>query len=151
VTAVFFDTPLAFDEDRRCAERLAHEQELFLETIVFDPLIIEAVRYNRADRCYFCKNALLSILFENYPSAVICDGTNADDDPQRRLGMRALTELGVCSPLRACALTKQEVRHAARELGLFNAERESMPCRAVALPADTRIDGVYHSRRDVKR
>ena len=140
VTAVLFDTPLIADEDRICADRIARERGLVFEVIDFDPLIIESVRYNRADRCYRCKYALMSILFETYPDAIVCDGTNSDDDPDRRPGMLALTELRVRSPLRACGLTKDEVRTAARRLGLSNAERPSMPCRAVSLPPDTLID-----------
>jgi len=139
VTAVFFDTPLVSDEDRAWAHRIANEAHLVLEVIDFDPLIIEAVRYNRADRCYRCKYALMSILLDTYPEALICDGTNADDDPARRPGIRALVELGIASPLRDCALSKNEVRAIAGALGLSNANRPSMPCRAVTLPADTAI------------
>jgi len=137
VTAVFFDTPLVDCGDRLCAKQVARERGFTCEVIAFDPLIIEAVRYNRADRCYYCKNALFSLLIENYPKSFVCDGTNADDDPARRPGMRALSELGILSPLRECGLTKEDVRACARELGLLNAERASKPCKAVSIPHDT--------------
>ncbi|MCL2818415.1 MAG: TIGR00268 family protein, partial [Actinomycetia bacterium] len=97
------------------------------------------------DRCYYCKNALLSIMQEYYPNAFLCDGTNADDDPARRPGMRALAELGIHSPLRACSISKDEVRQIARTLGLSNADRVCGSCRATALPYDIDIATVFRA------
>ncbi|MCL2491999.1 MAG: asparagine synthase-related protein [Coriobacteriia bacterium] len=139
VTAVFFDMPIMVEDDRLFAEQIAEVAKLDLEIITFDPLIIDAVRYNRTDRCYQCKNALFSILQENYAGAFICDGTNIDDDPQRRPGMKALTELGIHSPLRDCNISKEQVRLIARGLGLPNADRESSACLATQYPADTEL------------
>jgi uncharacterized protein len=140
VTAVFFDTPLVYDEDRECAARIARQNDLSFESIPFDALIIEQVRSNRVDRCYWCKRALMGILVDRYPEATVLDGTNADDDPSRRPGMKALEEAAIASPLRACGITKNEVRVIAAQLGLSNANRQSMPCQAVALPMDRPID-----------
>jgi len=139
VTAVLFDTPLIWPSDIETAQRIADENTLKLEVVAFDPLIIDAVRHNRTDRCYHCKRALLSFLQKHYPDAAICDGSNSDDDPRRRPGMRALSELGILSPLRICNINKATVRECARELGLSNADRESMACKAVSLPYDTKL------------
>jgi len=137
VTAVFFDTPLVDDEDRFYAKQVALENGIGLDIISFDPLILDAVRHNRTDRCYYCKTALFSLLIENYPASYLCDGTNADDDPTRRPGMRALVELGIHSPLRECGFTKEDIRACAYELGLSNAKRPNKPCKAVSIPYDT--------------
>ncbi|MCL2024736.1 MAG: asparagine synthase-related protein [Coriobacteriia bacterium] len=152
--AVFFDTPLIDDEDRAWAAQVAHDGGFALEVIELNPLTIDEVRFNDPLRCYYCKHALFSELKRRYPDARICDGTNADDDPARRPGMRALAELGVCSPLRCCGIGKEEVRSMARRLGLANATRPSRPCRAVSLPHGTDLAEalvVDYSKREARR
>jgi uncharacterized protein len=134
VTAVFFDSPLIDDEDRQWAKTVSEDARFNLSIIEFNPLDIDAVRFNREDRCYHCKSALLGILKERYPGAIVCDGTNADDDPSRRPGMRALKERGVRSPLRECGLGKDETRATASRLELTNADRPSKPCLSVGFP-----------------
>ena len=62
---------------------------------------------------------------------VLADGTNVTDDPANRPGFQALAELGVVSPLRRAGMTKDDVRAASRELGLFTADKPSFSCIAV--------------------
>src|SRR5256885_11308504 len=76
---------------------------------------------NPTNRCFFCKTELWRQLV---PEArrrglgVVCDGTNADDLREHRPGYAAGQGAGVRSPLAEAGLTKADVRHAARELGL---------------------------------
>lgn len=66
---------------------------------------------------------------------MLADGTNVTDDPANRPGFQALAELGVVSPLRRAGMTKDDVRAASRELGLFTADKPSFSCIAVHVGA----------------
>src|SRR5712691_7839691 len=60
--------------------------------------------------------------------AIVCDGTNADDLREHRPGYAAGQAAGVRSPLAEAGLTKADVRHAARELGLPVWDAPAAPC-----------------------
>ena len=86
---------------------------------------------NSTERCYFCKFELWTRLHQiasqrGFDS--IIDGTNADDTGEHRPGMRAGAELRVYSPLAQLGWTKQDVRNAARELGLPMWNAPAAPC-----------------------
>ncbi|MDQ7064103.1 MAG: ATP-dependent sacrificial sulfur transferase LarE [candidate division KSB1 bacterium] len=100
-------------------------------------------RSNPADRCYFCKNELFEKLrriadSEGYRWVV--DGTNADDVGDYRPGLRANREWNVRSPLREAGFGKQDIRAAAKELGLPNWDKPSMPCLSSRFPYGQPID-----------
>ena len=81
----------------------------------------EKIRMNPTDRCYMCKKSIFSGILkfarENGFRFVI-DGTNADDEHSYRPGIRALTELGIKSPLLESGLTKNDIRIMSKEQGL---------------------------------
>ena len=86
---------------------------------------------NTTERCYFCKSELWSRLEEigrERGFNTIIDGTNADDLGEHRPGMRAATEYRVRSPLAEQGWTKEDVRYAARELGLPTWDSPAAPC-----------------------
>ena len=58
------------------------------------------------------------------------DGTHAGDLNVYRPGRKALTELGVISPLAALAMNKQEIRELARQLNIAVSEKPAAPCLA---------------------
>lgn len=96
------------------------------------------LRANPPERCYLCKRIVLAELrdaaAELLPaSAVLAEGTNADDDPARP-GRRAVAEAGCLSPLAGCGLAKADVRELAREIGLPNADDPSNSCLATRVP-----------------
>ena len=65
------------------------------------------VRDNPPDRCYLCKRALFTRLFEiarQNGAEHLLEGSNTDDLGDYRPGMRAVEELGVESPLRVVGL-----------------------------------------------
>jgi len=83
------------------------------------------------DRCYYCKKDLFSRLrtiAEDEGYSFILDGTNADDANEWRPGRRAALEEGVKSPLLEAALSKEEIRHISRSLGLSTWDKPSAPC-----------------------
>jgi len=120
------------------AQRLTNKLNIPLTIIETNILTCPEIAANPPDRCYYCKRTLFSLLrdrarADGFP--LIIDGTNASDDGGDRPGMRALRELGICSPLRLCGLTKAEVRRRSREAGLFTADKPSYACLATRLPA----------------
>jgi uncharacterized protein len=66
--------------------------------------------------------------------SVVADGTNVDDQGDFRPGMRALSELGVISPLREAGLGKDEIREISRELGLPTWNKPAYACLATRIP-----------------
>lgn len=133
-----FQPEFELNDARRLAESLGVE----LTVIEHDILSVPAVVENPPDRCYHCKTALFGLLKaaaarDGYP--LLLDGTNASDDAGDRPGMRALSELAVCSPLRECGLTKDEIRRRSREAGLFTWEKPAYACLATRVPAGRRL------------
>ncbi len=124
------------------ARRLAGYLGVALTVINCDILSCPKVAGNQPDRCYYCKKAIFSLLgkrarMEGYP--LLIDGTNASDDAGDRLGMRALKELGVRSPLRECGLDKSAVRRRSQAAGLFTWDKPSYACLATRFPTGVLI------------
>jgi uncharacterized protein len=102
----------------------------------------EAFLRNPPERCYLCKKEMLQqlqTLAQNQQLQVITEGTNADDQFDYRPGTRAVTELGVRSPLREAGLTKKDIRTLSQQLGLPTQNQPAMPCLATRIPYGSRI------------
>jgi uncharacterized protein len=92
---------------------------------------------NTPDRCYFCKSELygrLAEVAEESGSRAILDGFNRDDRSDWRPGRRAAAEHVVISPLDLAGLAKDDVREAARELGLPNWDKPAAACLSSRIP-----------------
>ena len=124
------------------ALRLARELSVPMTTVEVDILTVPEAADNGPQRCYYCKRALFTHLWQAARRdgyTVLLDGTNASDDALDRPGMRALRELEVRSPLRECGLTKEEVRRRSREAGLFTWDKPAYACLATRIPTGTPI------------
>jgi uncharacterized protein len=124
------------------AKKMAYMLSVPMTVETIDSLSVPEVAQNPADRCYYCKIAVFTRIHELAEAdgySIICDGTNASDDATERAGMRALSELGIRSPLRECGLTKKEVRSLSREAGLFTHDKPSYACLATRIPSGTPI------------
>jgi len=111
-------------------------------SLPINPLGNPAVAGNPPDRCYHCKLAILTALWNLARArgcAVVIEGQNADDAGDYRPGRRAVAETGTLSPLAATGLTKPEIRRLARALGLSIWDRPSSPCLATRIPYGTTI------------
>ena len=119
------------------AQRLAAELKVPMEILPLDVLCKPEITANPADRCYHCKKEIFSAILSAARRdgfSVLLDGTNASDDAGARPGMRALAELSVRSPLRACGLTKTEIRHRSQIAGLFTHDKPAYACLATRIP-----------------
>ena len=99
---------------------------------------------NPVDRCYFCKSYLyteLETLAAEVGARYILNGLNVDDLGDWRPGARAAAERGglVRSPLHEAGLGKNEIRAAARELGLPNWDKPALACLSSRVPYGERV------------
>ena len=142
VKAYFVKGPFQPQFELEDARRLAKELGAEMEVIETDVLALPEVAENGSRRCYYCKRAIFSLIFERarrdgYDTVI--DGTNASDQVDDRPGMQAIAELGVLSPLRMCGVTKAQVRELSAEAGLFTARKPSYACLATRVPTGTAI------------
>ncbi len=124
------------------ARRLAKELDIPMTVVDMDILSVPEAAANGPERCYYCKRAIFTRLWEaarrdGYP--VLLDGTNASDDAAGRPGMRALRELEVRSPLRECGITKAQVREGSKKAGLFTWNKPAYACLATRIPLGTPV------------
>ncbi len=143
VYPVMMHTCLQPRRDEPEARRQAVACGLELSVLPVDLHVCQELWQNPPDRCYLCKKTLFAGLQKwaaERGISCIVEGTNADDRKVYRPGLRALTELGIQSPLAECGLTKEEVRALAADLGLSVASRPSSPCMATRLPYGAFLD-----------
>jgi uncharacterized protein len=119
------------------ARRIAGELGLHLREVDTHELTDPHFRSNPADRCYYCKVELFSMLrtvADTCGLKHIADGSNSDDLGDHRPGRRAAQEFGVVSPLQDAGMSKEDVREVSRMLGLPTWDRPSMACLASRFP-----------------
>ena len=116
------------------ASTLAVEHLIIKKKGFSDPRIFS----NPPERCYYCKKELFSEVQEKVVAAcgITClfDGTNHDDLPADRPGMRALHELNILSPLRDFGFMKDEIRFLLKEKGLPIWDKPPFACLATRIP-----------------
>ena len=128
----------------RDAVKLAEMIGCGLQVIDVDVLSDEKVTSNPQDRCYYCKQRIMSAIMQaagNDGYDILCDGTNASDDADDRPGFKALGEYGIKSPLRECGLTKEDIRKASREAGLPTWNKPAYACLATRILTGEMITG----------
>jgi len=104
--------------------------------IPVDVLSVPGVAANPPERCYLCKKALFSSFLaeaETLGIPYVAEGSNMDDLGDYRPGMKAISELGIISPLREAGLTKQDIRELSREMGVPTWDKPSYACLATRI------------------
>ena len=99
-------------------------------------------RANAADRCYFCKDELFTVvdvMAQERGFAVVAYGINADDTLDFRPGHRAASEHRVLAPLLDAGLHKTEIRLLSQRAGLPTWDRPASACLASRLPYGTEV------------
>ena len=104
---------------------------------------------NDENRCFFCKTELYRIAEHKrleWGLEAVVNGSNLDDADDYRPGARAAGPAGVRSPLGELGFTKDEVRAAARLLGLEVWDKPASACLASRIPYGTAITAELLSR-----
>jgi uncharacterized protein len=138
VTAVSPSLPAA---ERAESAELAAEWGLRWREVETDELAHAAYARNDADRCYWCKDALLRATgpVAAAEGATVVLGVNVDDLGDHRPGQRAASERGAAFPLVDAGFTKSEVRSWSRRLGLRTWDKPAAACLASRLPYGTPV------------
>ncbi len=129
---------------REVAEARSLARALGLRHEVIQTREMERPQYvaNSPMRCFYCKDELYSTLVamaRQRGLAWVADGTNADDVSDFRPGLEAARHHGVRSPLLEAGLSKSDVRHISRALGLPNWDKPASPCLASRIPYGTPV------------
>lgn len=104
-----------------------------------NPMYLESIAFNKADRCYHCKKLMLSSIKgkgEEKNGKTFFEGSNLDDLSEDRPGARAVKELGYRSPLDEAEFTKTDVRRLAAELMLPAADSPAQSCLLTRFPVN---------------
>ncbi|MBE6478243.1 MAG: ATP-dependent sacrificial sulfur transferase LarE [Propionibacteriaceae bacterium] len=132
--------------ERRTAHETAEAIGVRLAEITTHEDEIPGYTANGADRCFFCKNELFTVIDEQiageYQLAAVAYGENADDRLRPdRPGARAATNHAVLRPLAECGLSKAQVRAIARAWGVPVADKPAAPCLASRIPHGQQVTG----------
>ncbi len=111
--------------------------------IAAEELDIEGFADNPLNRCYLCKRELFTqmvqIATENGINFV-ADGSNVDDIKDYRPGIKALSELGIVSPLREANMTKEDIRALSKQMDLPTWNKPAFACLASRIPYGQKIN-----------
>jgi len=138
VIAVTATSPTSISEEEEAARQFAAELNVRHLIAPSGECADEKFLANPENRCYLCKllrYRLLKKLAVDLKITAVLDGTQADDHPSDRPGMRALDELGILAPLAQAGIGKAEVRALLRTAGFSQlAEKMAQPCLATRVP-----------------
>lgn len=115
------------------AEEFCRKQGIRHLYFDFDELQVPGFAENPPDRCYICKKAIFTRLWEAAKARhmnMIVEGSNMDDLGDYRPGKRAIQELGVRSPLQEAGLYKEEIRELSKDMNLPTWNKPSFACLA---------------------
>jgi pyridinium-3,5-biscarboxylic acid mononucleotide sulfurtransferase len=143
ITAVTATSPTSIPEEEESTRRFATDLRVRHLVVPTNECDDSEFMSNPWDRCYRCKRirfTLMKELSNQVPGSVIFDGTQSDDVPEDRPGMRALAELGISSPLAEAGIGKEDVRVFLRKAGFSDlAEKRAQPCLATRIPVGQSI------------
>jgi pyridinium-3,5-biscarboxylic acid mononucleotide sulfurtransferase len=130
-------SPSLPESERRDAIALAGELGAELEVVETDEVEDPEYLSNAPNRCFHCKNhvyATLRAIANARGISHVLDGMNAEDAFDIRPGRAAAIKHGVRSPLNELDFSKQDVRDAARALGLSNCDKPAAACLSSRIP-----------------
>lgn len=140
VAATAVSPSLATTERAECGELAASWdlRHIEVETVEMENA---AYRRNDADRCYWCKDALMDAVgpVAAELGAIVALGVNVDDLGDHRPGQRAAAEGGAVFPLVEAGFTKDMVRAASRQLGVVTWDKPAAACLASRIPYGTSV------------
>src|ERR1700686_4034977 len=128
--------------DRAAVEEFVRTSRVHHEFVETNEMETPAYRANAADRCFFCKDELFSVLdalAQQRGFSATAYGVNADDTLDFRPGHRAAREHRVLAPLLDAGLTKAEIRSLSERVGLPTWDRPASACLSSRLPYGTEV------------
>jgi uncharacterized protein len=128
--------------DRNIVEHFVRAQNIHHEFVETHEMENADYRANAADRCFYCKDELFSVLdaiAQQRGLTATAYGVNADDTLDFRPGHRAANEHRVLAPLLDVGLRKSEIRALSRRAGLPTWDRPASACLASRLPYGTEV------------
>ena len=139
--AVTIVSPMLSKAELNDAKKVA--RKIGIEHILVEENVIdEKVAENPKDRCYFCKKQEFGAIIDAAKERgidTVFDGTNIDDEYDYRPGLKALSELGVLSPLREVGLSKAEIRELSRLADIPVWNKPAFACLAPRVPYGEKI------------
>src|SRR5580692_5729805 len=129
--AIIADSPSLARTQLADAIAFAREQAIPLEVIATSELYRPEYVRNDAQRCFFCKDELFTLMEELRVARgfdAIAYGVNLDDQGDFRPGQKAATAHHVVAPLLAAGLSKEEIRALARNAGLRIWDKPASAC-----------------------
>lgn len=133
VVAVIANSQLLSAQDFNDALFFCNSISVRLEKYHYNPFEIEGFSFNPPERCYICKKKLLGGIISiaaQYGIKTVAEGSNVDDMRDYRPGLKAISELGVISPLKLCEFSKADVRAVSEDLRLPTYNKQSAACLA---------------------
>jgi uncharacterized protein len=128
--------------DRNIVEDFVRTQDIHHEFVETHEMENPAYRANAADRCFFCKDELFSVLDQlalRRSFTATAYGVNADDTLDFRPGHRAAKEHRVLAPLLDAGMRKSEIRSLSQRAGLPTWDRPASACLASRVPYGTEV------------
>ena len=129
--AVIADSPSLARAQLSDAIAFAREQAVPLEVVATSELDRPEYVRNDAQRCFFCKDELFTLMQELRESRgfdAIAYGVNLDDQGDFRPGQKAAAKHHVVAPLLDAGLSKEEIRALARQSGLRIWDKPASAC-----------------------
>jgi pyridinium-3,5-biscarboxylic acid mononucleotide sulfurtransferase len=129
--AIIADSPSLARTQLADAVAFAREQAIPLEVIPTAELDRPEYVRNDAQRCFFCKDELFTLMEEircKRGFDAIAYGVNLDDQGDFRPGQKAASAHQVVAPLLDAGLTKEDIRALARNAGLRIWDKPASAC-----------------------
>jgi uncharacterized protein len=129
--AIIADSPSLARTQLADAIAFAREQAIPLEVIATSELDRPEYVRNDAQRCFFCKDELFTLMEELRSTRgfdAIAYGVNLDDQGDFRPGQKAASAHHIVAPLLDAGLTKEEIRALARSAGLRIWDKPASAC-----------------------
>lgn len=139
ITAI---SPSFSAHDRAAVDAVVRDFQIHHEFVETHEMENPAYRANAADRCFYCKDELFSVLdaiAQQRGFRATAYGVNADDTLDFRPGHRAAQEHRVLAPLLDAGLRKSEIRQLSQRVGLPTWDRPASACLASRVPYGTEV------------
>jgi pyridinium-3,5-biscarboxylic acid mononucleotide sulfurtransferase len=135
-------SPSFSSHDRSAVDEFVRGFRIHHEFVETHEMENPAYRANAADRCFYCKDELFSVLdamAQQRGFRATAYGVNADDTLDFRPGHRAAEEHRVLAPLLDVGLRKSEIRQLSERVGLPTWDRPASACLASRVPYGTEV------------